>query len=159
MESLESLRQLFEYDDWANRRSLQSISTAGPATDRALKFAGHVIGAQRVWLGRLEAPGSPPPAPWPQMSLEELNSALGKMRERWATFLGNLSPSRLDEDLVHRNSKGTEFRVPVRDVLMQLVMHSAYHRGQIAAAVREGGGTPTATDYIVYVRQRLKNEA
>jgi len=79
------------------------------------------------------------------------------MHERWNVFLGNILPGRLDEDLVHRNSKGAEFRAPVRDVLTQLVMHGAYHRGQIAAAVRDAGGTPTSTDYITWVRrQRTK---
>jgi uncharacterized damage-inducible protein DinB len=34
-------------------------------------------------------------------------------------------------------------------------MHSGYHRGQIAAAVRESGGEPAYTDYIHAVRQGL----
>lgn len=154
MESLDSLRHLFNYDYWANQESLRSITTAGAAMERALNLASHIIGAQRVWLARLEAPEEVPPAPWPQLSLEETNSAIIEMHQKWNSFLGNLAPERLDEDLVHRNSKGVEFRVPVRAVLMQLVMHSAYHRGQIAAAVRDGGGDPAATDYIVYVRKQ-----
>ncbi len=156
MESLDSLLKLFEYDYWANQEVLRSVATLNVTTERALKIAGHIIGAQRVWLGRLEAPDAAAPAPWPLLSLEEANAAVSGMHHRWNSFLSNLTPERLDEDLVHRNSKGVEFRVPVRDVLMQLVMHSAYHRGQIAAAVREAGGKPAATDYIVYVRQQRK---
>ena len=156
MESLDSLLKLFEYDYWANQEVLRSVATLNVTTERALKIAGHIIGAQRVWLGRLEAPDAAAPAPWPLLSLEEANAAVSGMHHRWNSFLSNLTLERLDEDLVHRNSKGVEFRVPVRDVLMQLVMHSAYHRGQIAAAVREAGGKPAATDYIVYVRQQRK---
>jgi len=157
MESLDSIRQLFEYDYWANQESLRSMTSVKTPSERALEIAGHIVGAQRVWLGRLETPGGDPPAPWPLMSLEEANTAVNEMHERWNVFLGNISPGRLDEDLVHRNSKGAEFRVPVRDVLTQLVMHGAYHRGQIAAAVRDAGGTPTSTDYITWVRrQRTK---
>lgn len=157
METLDSLRQMFEYDHWANQESLRSMTTLEKPAERPLKVVGHIIGAQRVWLGRLETPGGDPPAPWPLMSLEEANTAVNEMHERWNVFLGNISPGRLDEDLVHRNSKGAEFRVPVRDVLTQLVMHGAYHRGQIAAAVRDAGGTPTSTDYITWVRrQRTK---
>jgi uncharacterized damage-inducible protein DinB len=157
MESLDSFRQLFEYDYWANQEALRSISTLNAAPERILKIAGHIVGAQRLWLGRLEAPGSAAPAPWPVMRLEEANAAVNEMHERWKSFLGNLAPERLDEDLVHRNSKGTEFRAPVRDVLMQLVVHGAYHRGQIAAVVRQSGGTPPSTDYITYVRLQRKN--
>lgn len=151
MESVDSLRKLFEYDYWANHEALRSIASLNVSAERALKVAGHIIGAQRVWLGRLQASDAAT-APWPLLSLEEVNAAVSEIHNRWKDFLSTLSPEKLDEDLVHRNSKGVEFRVPVRDVLMQLVMHSAYHRGQIAAAVREAGGKPAATDYIVYAR-------
>ena len=157
MESLDSLRQLFEYDYWANQETLRSVATLDVPPERVLKVAGHIIGAQRVWLGRLEAAGGAAPAPWPLMTLEEVDAAISETYGRWKSFLATLPPGRLDEDLVHRNSKGTEFRSSVRDVLMQLVMHGTYHRGQIAAVVREAGGTPSSTDYITYVRkQRMR---
>jgi uncharacterized damage-inducible protein DinB len=153
MESLDTFRQFFEYDHWANQETLRSVAGLEAPPERVLKVVAHIVGAQRVWLGRLESPGGDPPAPWPPMSLEEANAAVNEMHQRWTSFLGNLVPQRLDEDLVHRNSKGAEFRAPVRDVLMQLVMHGAYHRGQIAAAVRDAGGKPSSSDYIIWVRQ------
>lgn len=156
MESVDSFRKLFEYDYWGNQEALRSIENLKETPERALKIAGHIIGAQRVWLGRLEADFTTP-APWPLLSLEEAGDAVNEMYQRWTAYLSGLSPEKLDEDLVHRNSKGIEFRTPVRDVLMQLVMHSAYHRGQIAAVVRDAGGKPSATDYIVYVRQQRKS--
>jgi uncharacterized damage-inducible protein DinB len=156
MESLDSIMRLFDYDYWASQEALRSIATISAKAERALKVAGHLIGALRVWLARFEAPELPPPAPWPLLSLEEAEAAVSDMRRRWDSLLHNLTPERLDGDLVYRNSKGVEFRTPARHVLMHLVMHSAYHRGQIAAAVREAGGKPAATDYIVYVRQLQK---
>jgi uncharacterized damage-inducible protein DinB len=35
------------------------------------------------------------------------------------------------------------------------VVHGGYHRGQIAAAVREAGGEPAYTDFIHAVRAGL----
>jgi len=154
MESLDTFRQLFEYDHWANQESLLSIADLSMISDRALKIAGHIVGAQRIWLARLATPGSAPAAPWPLMTLKETRAAFSDLHSRWNSFLDQLAPERLGEDLVHRNTKGDESRVPVRDVLMQLVVHGAYHRGQIAAAVREAGGNPSPTDYILYVRQQ-----
>lgn len=75
---------------------------------------------------------------------------------RWSALLDKLAPEKLAGHLAYRNTKGQEFKTPVQDVLMHLVMHSAYHRGQVAAAVRDSGGKPAATDYIVYVRQLKK---
>lgn len=157
MESLDSLRHFFEYDYWANQETLRSISSVSAASDRALKIVGHIVGAQRVWLARFEAPNNPLSPAWPQLTLAEADAAVSEMHEQWHSFLSRLTPVRLDGDLVHRNSKGEEFRTPVRDILSHLVMHSAYHRGQIAAAVREAGGKPAATDYIVYVRKQRAN--
>lgn len=154
MESLDSFRQFFEYDYWANQETLRSMASLDVLPERTLKVMGHIVGAQLVWLGRLETPGGDPPSPWPVMNLDEANAAADEMHERWNSFLSNLVPERLGEDLIHRNTKGAEFRAPVRDVLMQLVMHGAYHRGQIAAAVRDAGGKPSSTDYIIWVRQQ-----
>ncbi len=69
------------------------------------------------------------------------------------TLLDGMTPEKVTTDLVYRNTKGQQFKTPVQDILMQLVMHGAYHRGQVAAAVRDSGGKPAATDYVVYIRQ------
>jgi uncharacterized damage-inducible protein DinB len=41
----------------------------------------------------------------------------------------------------------------VRDILMHVLMHGVYHRGQIAAAVRDRAGEPAYTDFIEAVRK------
>ena len=40
-------------------------------------------------------------------------------------------------------------------MLTHVVMHSAYHRGQIASHMRESGLTPAYTDFIHGIRQGL----
>ena len=67
-------------------------------------------------------------------------------------MLDSLSPEKLAGDLSYQTLKGIEYRTPIQDVLMHLVLHSAYHRGQVTAAVREAGGKPALTDYVVYLR-------
>lgn len=149
-------RNLFDYDFWANREALASLAAIDGDASRARKFFYHIIGAQRVWLSRFEAPESPSTEPWPALTLEGAGPALEDLHARWVKQLDGLTPEKLSSDLVHRNTKGQEFRTPLRDVLMHLVMHSVYHRGQVAAAVRDSGGKPAATDYVVYVRQTKK---
>jgi len=41
----------------------------------------------------------------------------------------------------------------VGDILTHVLLHSAYHRGQIAVDLRAAGLTPAYTDYIHAVRQ------
>jgi uncharacterized damage-inducible protein DinB len=40
---------------------------------------------------------------------------------------------------------------------MQAAMHSHYHRGQNATRLRELGGVPPATDFIMWVRNGQPN--
>jgi uncharacterized damage-inducible protein DinB len=103
-------------------------------------------------LARFENPAPPSAQPWPDLTLEECASAIEDLRRRWADLLDNLTPEKLVGDLTYLSLKGIEYRTPIQDVLMHLVLHSAYHRGQVAAAVREAGGNPAATDYVVYLR-------
>jgi uncharacterized damage-inducible protein DinB len=147
------LTKLFDYDYWANRAALASLSTIPGDAGRAAKYFAHIVGAQRVWLSRFETPDSPPAEPWPALTFNEAQAAVEVLHKRWMNVIDQLTPEKLAQDLAYRNSKGQEFRTPIQDVLTHLVMHSAYHRGQVAAAVREAGGKPASTDYIAYVRQ------
>jgi len=90
--------------------------------------------------------------PWPDLTLEECASAIEDLRRQWKELLDKLTPEKLAGELTYKTTKGIEHRTPVGDILMHLVLHSAYHRGQVAAAVREAGGKPAPTDYVVYVR-------
>ncbi len=154
MDGDDFIRKLFDYDFWANREALASLSTLGEATEKPLKIFSHIIGAQRIWLARFADPSPPGAQPWPALTIEECRASVEDLHQRWIVLLEGMTPEKLARDLAYRNTKGVEFKTPVHDILMHLVMHSAYHRGQVAAAVREAGGKPTPTDYVVYLRSR-----
>jgi len=145
-------RRLFDYDYWANSETLGSLRTVPTGEEKPRKAFNHVIGAQRVWLARFENPAPPSVQPWPHLTLEECASAIEDLRRQWKELLDKLTPEKLAGELTYKTTKGVEFRTPVGDVLMHLVLHSAYHRGQVAAAVREAGGKPAVTDFVVYIR-------
>ena len=37
-------------------------------------------------------------------------------------------------------------------MLLQVILHGCYHRGQVALLVRDAGAEPSPTDYIAFVR-------
>ncbi len=132
-------RGLFEYDTWANREALASLATVSGPAEHPLKLFSHIIGAQCVWLSRFESPEPPPAEPWPSLTMEQARSGLEELQDRWSGLLDGLTPEKLAANLTYRNTKGMEFKTPVRDVLMHLVMHSAYHRGQVVTLLRQLG--------------------
>ena len=149
-------RELFEYDYWANCESLASLKTAPGGAEKARHAVCHIIGAQRIWLSRFESPAPPTAQPWPDFTPGECSGALEDLRRQWRSLLNGFTPEKLAGDLTYLSLKGTENKMPIQDALMHLALHSAYHRGQVAAAVREAGGKPATTDYAVYLRAAKK---
>lgn len=44
-------------------------------------------------------------------------------------------------------------KITIRQALMQAAMHSHYHRGQDATRLRELGGVPPTTDFIIWLHK------
>jgi uncharacterized damage-inducible protein DinB len=156
MEEVINYRKLFDYDYWANSATLASLKSVPGGAEKPRKAFSHVIGGQRVWLSRFENPAPPSAQPWPDLTLEECTSAIEDLRRQWEELLDKLTPEKLAGELTYKTTKGIEYRTPVGDILMHLILHSAYHRGQVAAAVREVGGKPVPTDYVVYCRADMR---
>ena len=145
------LSRLLRYDIWANGATLDSLRQGSPPA-RSLKWMGHIVGAEYLWLARLRQ--EPPPLPvWPGLPVEECAARLDDLSERWNEYLADAGPARLTERVTYTNSKGEEWTSVAEDILTHVTMHSAYHRGQIASDVRAAGQTPAYTDFIHAVRQ------
>ena len=154
MESITRYRQLFEYDRWGNQAALASLSGCSGPAEKAFKACCHIVGGHRVWRARFDNPNPPNAQPWPALTLEECRAGIDDIYQSWMLLFDSFRDEKLKEKLVYRTTQGVEFQTPIGDVLMHLLLHSAYHRGQVAAAVREAGGKPAVTDYAVYLRQK-----
>ena len=66
-----------------------------------------------------------------------------------------MAKNRFNDPIAYTNTKGERYSSRIVDVLTHVIMHSAYHRGQIASDIRADGGEPAYTDFIHAVRQRF----
>jgi RimJ/RimL family protein N-acetyltransferase/uncharacterized damage-inducible protein DinB len=148
----DGFRRLFAYNHWANLEALRSLAAIVPAPPRPLRIMAHIIGAEWLWLCRLE--GRPSPlAVWPELAAPALSDQAGELRAAWEEYLADLSPSRRRESVAYVNSKGERWESRGDDVLTHVVLHSAYHRGQVASEIRSSGHAPAYTDFIHCIRQ------
>jgi uncharacterized damage-inducible protein DinB len=154
MSMLEYFRRQFAYDEWANREVLASLRAANPLPARSLALIAHIISAERLWLERICRQAQTFPV-WPRFSLEECESEAVKAAELWKGYLVQIPEDRLSQTITYSNTIGQNWSSRIEDILTHVVMHSAYHRGQIAADVRAAGHTPAYTDFIHAVRQGL----
>jgi uncharacterized damage-inducible protein DinB len=152
MTILEHIRRLFSYDDWANREVLGSLQALDAPPARSLKLLAHIASAERVWLERLLVQRQTLPV-WPIFTVGQCKSQLDELPHLWKSHLTSLGEDGLSSTLNYQNTKGESFTSSKQDILMHVVTHSAYHRGQIAADMRAAGFPPAYTDFIHAVRQ------
>ena len=153
MELLEYFRRQFTYDAWANREVLAALRN-GRETARSLQLMGHILSSELLWLERLkQLPQSLPV--WPEFNLEQCEEHAEQIGGKWREYANGLSAEDLSRDASYKNTKGEAFASTVQDVMTHVLMHSAYHRGQIALEMRAAGMEPAYTDFIHAVRQGL----
>jgi uncharacterized damage-inducible protein DinB len=163
--TVDDFRELYEYNSWANRRTLDSCAplTAEQFTrDLGSSFRSvrdtlaHIYGAEWLWLER-----------WHERVPSSLPSAadcpdLDTLRARWAqhernlhAYIDSLTPGELQRVIKYKNTRGTPFEGPIGPMLTHVLNHSTYHRGQVVTLLRQLGGKPVSTDLIGFFRLRV----
>ena len=148
------MRREFAYDAWANQEVLAVLRKAGGADTRSLQLMSHIFAAERLWLDRLKQQPQSTPV-WPTLDLQQCEREAAELSELWSAHLDLITAGDVSQTISYTNSKGEAWTSTIVDVLTHVVMHSAYHRGQIASHMRQNGQTPAYTDFIHGVRQGL----
>lgn len=143
--------RLFAHLGWADQAVIAALrQTATPDQDWLNLFA-HVLGAEHVWLSRIEGREAEL-AVWPTLTVDECATVAQANLAGYTDLLPRVDPGQLGRMVHYRNSAGREFDSTIEDILLHVCLHGSYHRGQIARAIRLEGGVPAPTDYIGYIR-------
>lgn len=151
MDLLGHFQRQFAYNAWANEQTLASLRVGEPP-ERSLAFMAHVVSAEWLWLGRIKQWKQAFPV-WPEWTRQQCEAQAGKLPPLWQELIRGLRPPGLDQTAAYTSSKGEAWTSTLGDILTHVLLHSAYHRGQIATELRAAGLTPAYVDYIHAVRQ------
>lgn len=154
MNLADSVRRQFVYDEWANQEVLAAIRASGGANERSLQLLAHILSAEQLWLERLKQQPQTLPV-WPKADLDQCEAQIAELDRKWREHLDLITVGDLSQTVSYTNSKGEKWTSTIGDILTHVILHSAYHRGQIASHMRESGQTPAYTDFIHGVRQGL----
>lgn len=147
----EAIRRLFAHLQWADTLVLESLRRGAGASPRALELYAHVLGAEAVWLSRLRGVAAEVPV-WPAADVDACSELMARLHTELTRFIDSLNDASLERTVHYRNSAGVEFDSRIDDILLQVLLHGVYHRGQVALLLRDAGATPAPTDYIAFVR-------
>jgi len=152
--SISGHREALGYEAWADRRLLACALGITPRPEQVDRLISHLLCAQRIWISRILEQPSPlevwaaiPPERW-----------LDWLERNLEDLLAIRSHRRPDKVINYRNGRGEAFRNTVDEILQHLLLHGAYHRGQIAQLLRPLTDALPYTDYIFFAREREGEE-
>jgi uncharacterized damage-inducible protein DinB len=146
---------------WADERILEAVSQLDrdqALADRGSSFGGilgtlqHIYRSERAWLTRLTTDPNAqtagidaPPDPiflktvWPPLHRDWIS---------WAESIQDWEALQ-----THTNQKGEAFQLPRWQIVLHVINHASYHRGQVVTMLRQAGAAPPpSTDLIAFYR-------
>ncbi len=158
------VRGLLAYTMWADRQVLEALVEVkeedldrplGSSFGSVLGTMTHILAAEELWVSRLlGAPLERLPNVSDYPDLPTLASGFVDFWPQLEFYLAALTEEQVGSEFTWTNTRGETHTAPLRQVLLHLVNHSTYHRGQVVALLRQLGQTPPATD-LVYWRGAL----
>jgi len=136
---------------WADQRCIAGLTDCPAAHSEALPLLSHVVAAEHVWLARIEGRIAAIPV-WPVLSPDECDRVATENAAGFATLMERTADEELAKLIQYCNQRGEEFLTPMIDILTHVVIHGAYHRGQIAKLIGRAGGKSLDTDFILFAR-------
>ncbi len=150
--TLADIREQFAYHNWANARLCTMMhDTFGDEINLHKSYSAvvlalhetavHLVGAEQIWRTRIE--GTSPnsmiaAADFPTVA--DLRKAFETERAKTQTLLDSLqNDADLERIIAATSTKGEPRVFPLRVLLLHILNHSTYHRGQITARLIDLG--------------------
>ncbi len=137
---------------WANEQALTMLRDCPPAQVEGLPLLAHVLGAEHLWLCRLQSQ-EPTIAVWPTLTLTEAEGLNRQNTAGFAAYLERTAETDLGTMIACRSSQEGEYRLTAVDILTHVFSHGAYHRGQIARLLKPLGVQAGLTDFVDFAVQ------
>jgi uncharacterized damage-inducible protein DinB len=144
---LDLIRELFQYQSWADLQIVAAAKLYGEDAELR-KTLHHIVVVQRFFL--FECSGREFNADLemqPPDTFDELEQLFRDTHAEALEYVATLDAVALDT-LLDRPPLD-KMKPTVRTALMQTVLHTQHHRGQVAIRLRGLGATPPTVDYIL----------
>ncbi|MGB4843524.1 MAG: DinB family protein [Ferruginibacter sp.] len=161
----EVLKQYAAYTIWANQKIFdcmsnlsdeqinQEITSSFPSLSKTIL---HMWNAEAIWWQRLKleekiiVPGDNFTG-----SFTELIKQVNQQSIIWKEWVDNATETQLQHVFFYRNTKREEFKQPVYELLLHIMNHGTYHRGQLVTMLRQlGVDKIPSTDFTTFCRKK-----
>ena len=158
MGRLAALRELFDHNYWARDRQLEACSAlseeeflrpVGGSFASLRDTLAHLLYVEWVWLERWQ--GRSPRSMPNGEDLRDPAAVAARWREveqGMRAYVAGLTEEDLDRPLTYTNLSGEAWTYPPVQMLLHLLMHQNYHRGQVTMLLRQLGVHAAAVDFL-----------
>ena len=164
------IKILYAYNNWANSKIFDAVSVLKSeeytqdlkSSYRSVRdTVVHIISAEWIWLMRMQ--GISPKALWESSDF----STVSVLRQHWEgvvskqnEFLESITEESLNDSITYINTRDETFTYPLWQILLHLINHSSYHRGQVTTMLRQLGAETVPTDFLVFadVQNEIQKE-
>ena len=160
MISKELLAQHFEYSLWASLKILEAaekLPLDAIEKDCGNSFGGilgtltHIFQADRLWWKRFSGdPHAPLVLPGETLTVTDLKAQWPTVISDFVTWLRSQKDPNFEEHLFWRNTRGEDKNDVKYKILLHIVNHATYHRGQVITMIKQAGGEVVSTDLVYY---------
>ncbi len=156
--SVSTLNELFAHNYWARDRQLQAC--AALSSEQFVRPLGnsfpsvrdtlvHLLAVEWLWLGRWRGRS-------PRLLLSpDAFPTLAAVRERWGEvelemkqYLATLAEETLEQEITCTSTRGNTWTYALWRMIVHLLEHETYHRGQVTTLLRQLGFEPPKVDFL-----------
>ena len=155
---LKSIQELYDYNKWANAQVFDVVARLNAeqfSRDLENSFRSvretlvHTLSAEWIWLERWKGISPKSMLDAAEFTdLEAIKTRWDKVESERSDFIRSLTAQHLQAELSYVNTRGQTFAYLLWQMLVHVVNHSTYHRGQITTLVRQVGAKPVSTDFL-----------
>lgn len=156
-----------KYNLWANAKIAELlISLDRQLLDKELissfntirKTAYHIWDAEVIWYNRLKGVSF---TDWPSKDFSGTDNDFFKKfvehSSKFPVFVGDKSEDELASTFKYKTLDGKEYENLVGNIIVHVMNHSTFHRGQLITMLRNVGYTDfSSTDYSAFLRENKK---
>lgn len=136
--------KLFEHEHWANLCVLEMYFKSTNPSPRSTELLSHIIASQRIWLDRIKG-NEMVVKPFELFDEETL---LELLEINYTEIQRLIRDADYEQLFTYQDFEGKQFTKNIENTLTHLVLHAAYHRGQLVAMLKSEDNPAVKTDFI-----------
>lgn len=159
------LLKLTQYNVWANQKFIQwmnnqeeeiLLENIKSSFSNVFETCKHIWFGEAGWLSRMNNMG------WKTNEIDNFQGKPKELFESWIkssnAYVQLVKNEDLDEKISFSHGD-MNYSIERTDIILTIINHGNYHRGQIVTMLRQLGITEVPkTDYIEWVREQARNE-